>query len=203
MTTLAPPELRKTLRNRRQQLSTQQQKMHSQQACQALLSSNLLQGVKRIALFLSQDGELSTENLIDQLWLNPDLELYLPALETQPDWHMGFSPYTSKSKMIKNQFNIEEPDIATSEHLAGCEMDLVIMPLVGFDQNGNRMGMGGGYYDRTFEFKLQHPNRKPLLVGWAHSCQQVACLDKQVWDVPLNVIVTENGLLNWGKINQE
>ena len=197
MTKLETSELRKTLRNRRQQLSPHQQKTHSKQACQFLIESDLLKNIRRIAVFLSQDGELETKNLIKQLWKTPGLEVYLPALETLPDWHMGFSRYTPQSKLIPNQFNILEPDVELSNHIPGKELDLVIMPLVGFDNAGNRMGMGGGYYDRTFEFKHQQPQTKPLLVGWAHSCQRVDRLEKQPWDIPLNAIVTESEIVNW------
>jgi len=197
MTTLDILELRKTLRKRRKQLTPQQQQTHSQQACQVLMDSNLLKNTKRIAVFLSQDGELETNRLIKTLWKMPNLDVYLPALDTQPDWHMGFSPYKPNTHLVNNQFNIPEPDVDLSEHITGDGLDLVIMPLVGFDQKGNRMGMGGGYYDKTFEFKLMQPNSLPLLIGWAHSCQQVANLNAQNWDVPLNGIVTENGLLRW------
>lgn len=197
MTQLAQSALRKTLRNRRQQLSPLQQKTHSEQACQHLINAKLLDNVTRIAVFLSQDGELNTQALIQALWSKQNLEVYLPALETRPDWHMGFSLYTPDSRLKLNKFKIPEPDVKLSKHCSGDQMDLVIVPLVGFDPMGNRMGMGGGYYDRTFEFKLKKPNTNPLLVGWAHSCQKVERLDKQAWDVPLNAIVTENGLLTW------
>jgi len=197
MTQLDPSILRKTLRKRRQQLSESQQESHAQQACQHLIDASLLNNSKRIALFLSQDGELDTQSLIKQLWKIPTLEVYLPTLETQPNWHMGFARYTPQTQLIPNKFNIPEPAVPQKEHLSGEMMDMVIVPLVGFDKAGNRMGMGGGYYDRTFEFKRLKAHLKPLLIGWAHSCQQVDQLKNQPWDVPLNVMVTENGVLYW------
>lgn len=199
MTQLDPSALRKTLRNLRQQLTQHQQKTHSEQACQLLIHASLLTDACKVAVFLSQDGELGTEELIQQLWKNSNTEVYLPALETSPNWHMGFSLYKPNSKLIPNKFNILEPDIPVSEHLSGNMMDLVIVPLVGFDKAGNRLGMGGGYYDRTFEFKHQQPNAKPLLVGWAHSCQHVEKLPNEAWDVPLNALVTEQEILYWNK----
>ncbi|MDG6773232.1 5-formyltetrahydrofolate cyclo-ligase [Thiomicrorhabdus sp. ZW0627] len=199
MTIQSSATLRKTLREKRQTLTTQQQNEHALSACQNLLNSKLLQQNKKIAVFLSQDGELGTEPLIHALWEKQNLEVYLPALETQPNWHMGFSPYLPGSRMIPNRFKIPEPDIPLEQHLSGVDMDLVIMPLVGFDGDGNRMGMGGGYYDRTFEFKLKEHKQKPLLIGWAHSCQQVQKLDTESWDVPLDAIVTELGLLSFNK----
>ena len=189
--------LRKTLRNRRQKLSPLEQQVHAEHACQHLINANLLDNVRRIAVFLSQDGELNTQVLIKKLWNMPNVETYLPVLETRPEWHMGFASYKPNSKLSLNKFNIPEPDVKLNEHFSGDQMDLVIVPLVGFDRTGNRMGMGGGYYDRTFEFKLQKPNTKPLLVGWAHYCQQVEQIEREVWDVSLDAIVTEKGLLTW------
>jgi len=191
------PQLRKTLRARRQQLTSNQQQLHSKQACQQLLASALLNQSKKIAVFISQDGELSTNRLIEHLWQTPNLEVYLPAVETRPNLHMGFSRYTPNTTMRLNSFGIPEPDFPIEHHLSGQQMDLVIMPLVGFDSHGNRLGMGGGFYDRTFAFKLEQPQLKPLLIGWAHSCQQVDTLEKQTWDVPLNALVTERGVLTW------
>lgn len=188
--------LRKSLRQQRQKLSWQQQKQHETLACQHLLSSPYLEKAKKVAVFLSQDGELGTRSVIEALWQQSQIELYLPALETQPNWHMGFSPYRKDSKMQNNRFNIPEPDVSFEQHQSGEEMDLVLMPLVGFDLKGNRLGMGGGFYDRTFEFKLKKPQlKKPLLIGWAHACQQVEQLPNEPWDVPLDAIITENGLI--------
>jgi len=188
--------LRKSLRLKRQQLNLQQQQQHEISACQHLLNSPYLKEARKVAVFLSQDGELGTDTVIEALWQQPQIELFLPALETQPDWHMGFSPYRSDSKMQNNRFNIPEPDIPFEEHQSGEEMDLVLMPLVGFDLKGHRLGMGGGFYDRTFAFKLKNPQVKtPLLIGWAHACQQVKTLPNESWDVPLDGIFTENGFI--------
>ena len=112
MTALDIPTLRKALRNRRKQLTPQQQQAHAKQACQAFIDSQLLmevkRNVKRIGVFLSQDGELDTQALIDVLWKTPNIEVYLPVLNTQPDWPMGFLAFTAHSKMIKNRFNIPQ-----------------------------------------------------------------------------------------------
>lgn len=197
MTQLDTAHLRKTLRDRRHNLTAEQQKQHALQACQHLLQSEYIQNAKQIALFLSQDGELDTQPVIEELWQLKDKTLFLPALKTQPDWYMGFSPYAENTPLHNNQFNIPEPDVTLAQHITGQELELVIMPLVGFDKEGNRLGMGGGYYDRTFEFKLNSPHSKPLLIGWAHSCQQVEKLNSESWDVPLNGIITENGIIQW------
>jgi 5-formyltetrahydrofolate cyclo-ligase len=67
-----------------------------------------------------------------------------------------------------------------------------MLPLVGFDASGNRMGMGGGYYDRTFSFKsLKKGLRGPTLIGLAHEIQRVEELPVESWDIPLTAIVTD------------
>lgn len=206
-------DLRKQLRQTRKALSSQQQIEHATCACHHLLthlpeffpSESLLPNASnanapiKISAFLSQDGELGTQPLIAALWQQAHLQVYLPALETQPDWHMGFSRYTPESPMKPNPlaFGIPEPDEPIHAHLHGAQLDIVIMPLVGFDAHGHRLGMGGGYYDRTFAFKHQKPNARPKLIGWAHSCQQVPQLQAQPWDVPLDAIVTEKGLIRF------
>jgi 5-formyltetrahydrofolate cyclo-ligase len=68
------------------------------------------------------------------------------------------------------------------------------MPLVGFDKAGNRLGMGGGFYDRSFAFKQKRHSCQPKLIGLAHSIQQVDNLSVQGWDIPVDNIVTELGV---------
>ncbi|QCU89852.1 5-formyltetrahydrofolate cyclo-ligase [Thiomicrorhabdus sediminis] len=194
--------LRKTLRDQRRQLPSSIQQHHAKQALQHLsdlLSQNpAFQTPQNIALFLAQDGELETDTAIQYLWQQSEHHIYLPVLETQPDWHMGFARYKPDSKMVRNRFDIAEPDVALNEHLNGEQMDWVFMPLVGFDKQGNRMGMGGGYYDRSFAFKLQNSRENQTkLIGWAHSFQQVEQLPKEPWDVPLDGIITEQGFTDF------
>lgn len=207
MTTPAtsPKTLRKQLRMLRRQLTPEQQALHALQALTYLqdllenhsnqVTQNQLPRPLNIALFLSQDGELKTQSAIDYLWHNTEHRVFLPALETKPDLHMAFVEYQETTLMINNQFGIPEPQAPLDKHLTGQQMDIVLMPLVGFDLQGNRMGMGGGYYDRSFAFKRlpQYSANPPLLIGWAHSCQQASQLPNEPWDVPLDGIITEQG----------
>ena len=77
---------------------------------------------------------------------------------------------------------------------------MVLLPLVGFDANGARLGMGGGFYDATFAFKQKpavqtKPTAKPWLFGVAHACQQVDALTTEAWDIPLQGVVTDTDVL--------
>lgn len=197
MTTLDSKSLRKHLRNIRQSLTQSEQKQHAQNALvhfKDLLKSNpTFTQPQKIAFFLAQDGELETHQCIDYLWNKTDHLVFLPVLETRKEWHMAFAQFTSRSKMTPNQFGIEEPLTDFSNHLSGDEMDWVFMPLVGFDEMGNRLGMGGGFYDRTFAFKLHQKNQTTQLIGWAHECQKIEQLNVEKWDVPLDGVITEQG----------
>lgn len=93
-------------------------------------------------------------------------------------------------RMMRNRFGIPEP--AQSRRQPPGMLDLVVVPLVGFDAACNRMGMGGGFYDRSFAYRLTRRHAGPRLVGLAFDCQQVAELPVAPWDVPLDVIVTES-----------
>ena len=93
----------------------------------------------------------------------------------------------------KNKYGIREPESPTLVD-ANC-LDVVLMPLVGFDRTGNRIGMGGGFYDRTFQFLSGRKKTKPLLIGLAYSIQEVANIPNRPWDIPLNFIATENEII--------
>jgi len=91
-----------------------------------------------------------------------------------------------------NRFNIPEPVVRHDRLIAPRDLDLVILPLLGFDHDCNRIGMGGGFYDRTFAFmhRLNHI-AGPYLLGLAHEIQRVEVLVMQRWDIPLDAVATE------------
>lgn len=190
--------LRQQCRQKRQQLSREQQFTHAQKATRLLLRSRWLQRPKRIAVFLAQDGELGTDILINSLWQRGH-QVYLPVLQTLRGRHMAFATYCPNSQMHANQFGILEPKTPHQFHLTGQQIDLAIMPLACFDSNGNRMGMGGGFYDRTFQFKRKHPQLRPYLIGWAHECQKIAALTPEKWDIPMDGLISEQQVYTFNK----
>ncbi|MEO9654477.1 5-formyltetrahydrofolate cyclo-ligase [Marinomonas sp.] len=175
---------RQALRQARNNLSENVQ----QAASQALIQqySTLIERLKltphRVALYMSNDGEISPQLLCNQLW-SQGISTYLPILDNQA---LRFNLYNQDSQWQDNRFGIPEP--VNGHVLAGQELDIVFMPLVGFDRQGGRLGMGGGFYDRTFEGK--NPTQPPLLIGLAHDCQEVDNLSIESWDIPLNGILT-------------
>ena len=185
-------------RQKRQQLTPSLQLEHARKAARLLLRSQWLQRPKKIALYLDQDGELSTQPLITALWKTHH-HLYLPVLKTLRGRPMAFAEYTPHSKLQPNQFGILEPQMPQHQHLTGNQLDLVLMPLTCFDLQGNRIGMGGGFYDRTFAFKRLNKSsvQRPKLIGWAHECQQLDDIVTEKWDIQLEGLVTEKQIYSF------
>ncbi len=168
----------------------EQQIQHAEQATLKLLRSPWLQRPKQIAVFLSQKGELSTDKLIQTLWQRGH-KVYLPVLNTLRGRPMAFAPYHPHSNMGQSKYGIPEPLAPHIQHRFGNQLEMVITPLVGFDEQGHRIGMGAGFYDRTFAFKRLLKIERPKLIGWAHECQKLPKIEPQPWDIPLDAIVTE------------
>lgn len=174
-------QLRKFIRQQRFALSEQQQQDAEKKIVQAVLDFLQPRAVKHIALYLSFDGEISTKLLIQQLW-EKGYHLYLPVLHPFSPGNLLFLAYTSDTPLRKNKFAIDEPILDVTKVLPADQLDIIFTPLVAFDQYKNRLGMGGGFYDRTLE-NWQQKNFLP--VGLAHSCQQVQEIPAEIWDIPL------------------
>lgn len=191
--------LRKTLRALRNGL-TELEQQHAALAVQAnLLSLPEITSASSIACYLPNDGEIDLRPFMHACWaLNQALPLHtsLPVLHPVCKGHLLFLRYTATTPMCVNKYNIEEPVLACPDVIPTFHHQVILMPLVGFDENGNRLGMGGGYYDRTLATVHSHTN-KPKLVGIAHDCQQVAQLPVQHWDIPVDTIITPTQQLHF------
>lgn len=117
--------------------------------------------------------------------------IFLPVLDPERK-AMDFRRWKPGADMKSNRFGIPEP--ASGADCPPAHLDLVLTPLVAFSPSGVRLGMGAGYYDRTFEFCREHPESGPMLVGLAYGLQEVDSLPAESWDVPLDGIVTEHGV---------
>ena len=144
----------------------------------------------QIATYSAVNGEISLNPIID-LALEMGKQIYLPNLDLKS---LRFSPYFHGQKMRINRFRLPEPDVTDDEMLAPEALDLVLAPLVVFDPQRNRIGMGGGYYDRSFEFRKQAERDAPILIGVAHELQKVDQLIAEDWDVRLDMVVTDGGI---------
>ena len=172
-------QLRQQIRKTRANLTALQQQQAEDSITQQALALIEERNAQHIALYISFDGEISTDKLIQILWAQGK-QVYLPVLHPFNPNHLLFLRYLPDTPMLKNKFGIWEPKLNVQSVLPLEELDILFTPLVAFDKQGNRLGMGGGFYDRT----LQHWQKSPFIpVGLAHQCQQVEQLPTEVWDV--------------------
>lgn len=174
-------ELRQRMRQWRQQLSPEQQSSAAlglSDQCTALPG---WANAQHIGLYLSADGEVSTAELAERVRATGKTP-YLPVLENK---RLRFAQWNAGIALVANRYGIGEPDESVRRHDAQA-LDILCLPVVAWDRYGTRLGMGGGYYDRTL---AQAP--RPLLVGLAHSGQEADALPRDDWDITLDWIVTE------------
>ena len=219
------PSLRREMRRKRRALSPLQQKKAAQKLKSTLTLSHLFNRSKHIAIYLANDGELNPQPFIDWCWQygqkqkhnnQPSIEVYLPVIHPFSKGHLLFLRYSPTTTMVNNHYGIAEPKLNILTLCPAHNLDIIFTPLVAFDDQGNRLGMGGGFYDRTLaklniislaklaeyhsaqqastnstnqqtEVVLNSPT---AVVGLAHQCQQVEQLPTELWDVPLPTIIT-------------
>ncbi len=190
-TMTSPASLRKAIRAQRRALSRTAQRQHARAIAVRLARNNMFRASRHIAVYCGTDGEIDPIFLIHAIWRRKR-RCYLPVLTTPYAQAMAFAPYTANSRMLPNQFGIPEPMVNRKHLRPSKRLDLICMPLVAFDLQGNRLGMGAGYYDRTLAHLRRHKKwRKPKLLGLAHELQKVAALDSQPWDIPMDAVATE------------
>lgn len=179
-------ELRRDLRARRRALPPAQQRQAARQLQRRLQRLPELRQARRIALYWPNDGEIDPRRLARVTHARQ--LLYLPVLQAFPALTLRFVRWTPRMRLARNRFGIPEP--RRGARLPAQAMDVILLPLVGFDGDGNRLGMGGGFYDRTLSFLQRTRQPAPVLAGLAHDCQHVPCLEPARWDIPLQLIVT-------------
>lgn len=185
-------KLRKTLRKARLSLSETQQENAAQALLVNVLQSTLIKENCVCAAYLSNDGELNTSHLIDYCW-QQNIQITLPVLHPFTSGNLLFLKYQRETTMCCNKYGIAEPLCEVQNVVPVSDIDVLFVPLVGFDQQGNRLGMGGGYYDRTLQW-VAHKHCQ--IIGLAHDCQEVEELPTQSWDVPLDTIITPTRIIN-------
>ncbi|MBS5276734.1 MAG: 5-formyltetrahydrofolate cyclo-ligase, partial [Haemophilus parainfluenzae] len=162
-------QLRQQIRKTRANLTALQQQQAEESITQQSLALIEERDAQHIALYISFDGEIPTEKLIKTLWAQGK-QVYLPVLHPFNPNHLLFLQYLPDTPMCQNKFGIWEPKLNVQNVLPLDELDILFTPLVAFDKQGNRLGMGGGFYDRTLQ---NWQNASFIPVGLAHQCQQV------------------------------
>lgn len=185
-------ELRRQIRIQRRSLSPQHKRQAAQQLLHSLRQSKHFQHSQHIAIYITNDGEIDTSVLIKDL-RQRGKTLYLPVVHPLRKGHLAFVRWQATQPMHKNRFGILEPQLNPAQSIPTAMLQLICMPLVAFDESGNRLGMGGGFYDRSLAFMHQQGN-KPALIGLAYELQKVAQLPVEAWDIPLTAIATNQQL---------
>lgn len=157
----------------------------------------LLLNSTRIACYLAADGEMDPAPLVEHLW-SLGKQLFLPVLVPFARQRLWFARFQPGDRLVINRFGIPEPE--RRRLIKPAALDLVITPLVAFDERGYRIGMGGGFYDRCFGFLRRRTYwHKPRLLGLAYEFQKQVAIEANAWDIPLDAIATEVTLYLAGK----
>ncbi|OWJ95541.1 5-formyltetrahydrofolate cyclo-ligase [Pseudomonas sp. A46] len=183
--------LRRLLRQARRALTPQQQKQAARNLYRQLAQHPLYRRARHVALYLPANGEIDPRPLLREAQRRGK-RTYLPVLNAWPREKMVFQRLLPGERLRKNRFRILEPRANAAQQRKTWALDLVMLPLVGFDECGGRLGMGGGFYDRSLAYLARRKTwRSPSLIGLAHECQKVDRLELAAWDVPLQATVTD------------
>ncbi len=180
--------LRSSLREKRQELSPEQQKTAAASLFGILENQDFFRVAQRIAFYQAAGGEIDPRMLLD-LALSEGKSCFLPIIQQDNPEFVSFAPYDANTELVPNKWGIAEP--STSEVISPTNFDVVFVPLVGFSKDCFRLGMGKGFYDRTFSFKIFNRRSSPMLVGLAHESQLVDSFPVESWDVRLDAVATE------------
>lgn len=189
---MSTAELRQSIRRQRRALTPAAAASCARQLAHHARHDRLVTGSRHIAAYLAADGEMDPLPLMHALW-SLGKHIYLPVLVTFSHQKLWFAKFEPGDELAYNRYGIPEP--VRRKLIKPCALDLVLAPLVAFDSAGHRVGMGGGYYDRSFAFLQQRSHwRKPRLLGIAYEFQQQPAIQAHAWDVPLDAIATEAGV---------
>ncbi len=182
-------ELRKRLRHQRNALGHAYQARAAAGLIVQLKTMPVFQHSTYIALYLANDGEIDPAAVL-QWCLACGKRCYAPVIIGNEKL-LRFAEITAHTDFNNNRFGIAEPAVAEAQLIDAPELDLVLLPLVGFDSHGNRIGMGGGFYDTTFAFQKTNPRSTPQLIGLAHEIQRVENITADNWDIPISAVITD------------
>ncbi|MGR3913769.1 MAG: 5-formyltetrahydrofolate cyclo-ligase [Gammaproteobacteria bacterium] len=188
-------ELRTMLRARRNAIAPAAQQRAASGLAARLQTLPVFARSSRIALYFANDGEIDPARVCDFCAAHGK-HCYAPVIAqegaaAEEKKRLRFARVTENTRMSPNRFGIAEPEAPPGDFLDAHELDLALLPLVGFDRRGNRIGMGGGFYDATFAFKRAAPAAPPQLVGLAHEIQRLPRIAADNWDIPISAVVTE------------
>ncbi len=181
-------KLRQTLRDARAALPAATVAAHSRAIARRLWKEPYLARCRDIACYWAVDGEVDCTPFIEEAW-SRGRRIWLPVIHGEA---LVFARWAPGVALVANRYGIAEPDAGAGICRRAHRIDVVLAPLVAVDARGTRLGMGGGFYDRSLRgLAYRGTWRRPRVIGLAHSLQQVAHLPRSAWDIPLDAVVTE------------
>ncbi|MDH3747084.1 MAG: 5-formyltetrahydrofolate cyclo-ligase [Gammaproteobacteria bacterium] len=188
MTTSSNAELRTIARNSRRALSDDYRDLASARIQRSFLRSNLFLSANNIACYIAMQDEVDTRLIFDRAWC-AGKSIFAPVVADKRQ--LRFVRVERATQLEKSRFGVWEP--VTGAEISKNDLDVILTPLVVFDPQWHRIGMGGGYYDRTFSF-LKHKRHwlRPKLVGLAFDCQKVEKILPNPWDIRLYRVFNES-----------
>lgn len=182
-------ELRKELRSLRKSVSNPYRHKAGKKLLYQCQKAGIFKHAERIASFIPNDGEIETKNITNFL-IAENRKVYFPIIHGE---RLKFARVIN-NKFKKNSFGIDEPIL--SQPVDAKRINLILMPLVGFDKNKNRMGMGAGFYDKTLAFKnINSKFKAPKFFAIAFDFQEVKALKTRSWDVPVDGVITPTRII--------
>jgi 5-formyltetrahydrofolate cyclo-ligase len=185
--------LRKELRAKRRSLHESEHALSSALAAAAIAKLPAFKPGARIAVYLPFDGESDPTALLAAA-RRRGVRIFVPVVDSVRHRRLRFLPLTGRTR--RGTYGIAVPRGGLPRHAVGPRwFDLIVVPLVGIDAHGRRLGMGGGFYDRALRFRHHRQHwRGPRLVGLAFQCQRADSVFAQPHDVRLDAVATELGI---------
>ena len=180
-------DLRYSLRQARKDLTGDQQTDAAEELRNLVSNQDFFANASRIGFYQGVDGEIDPKPLLDQA-LSEGKTCFLPTITEDNPELISFAPFDADTELNENEWGIGEPQ--TEGTVSPTDFDVVFVPLVGFDAHCFRLGMGRGFYDRTFSFKIFNRRSRPMLIGLAHECQLTDSFPTASWDVRLDAVIT-------------
>ncbi len=184
--------VRKAMLQRRVSQPAQEVQALSLQAQEALLAEKVWDKAQRVALYMATKGEVQTQKIIEHAWQHGK-DVYFPRCNSNQQGQMDFIACHTMQDLTQGKYGIWEPKptlpIPNQEAL---HLDILLIPGIAFTRQGQRLGFGGGYYDR---FLSKAEKQKTLYVALAFSWQILEELPTQAWDIPVHVLVSDKGIV--------
>ena len=180
--------LRESYRAARKRLSRDEQEAAATALHSLVIAQDFYQSATKIAFYFAVDGEINPQPLLSQA-LAEGKSCYLPVIDQRDEQLLSFASYDDATELVRNRWGIAEPP-RPDTYISSAGFDLVFVPLVAFDRECHRLGMGKGFYDRTFSFKILNRSSQPLLIGLAHDSQLTKSIPNEGWDVRLDAVIT-------------